>query len=41
MTLLCLYEKFNAWQTQVIELDGQGGVPPVASSPRYKSAADC
>jgi hypothetical protein len=41
MALLCLCEEFNAWQTQVLELDGQGGVTPVASSPRSKSAADC
>ena len=32
-------EKFNAWQTQVLELDGQEGVPKV-TSPRFKSVAD-
>jgi hypothetical protein len=36
--IVCMGEKFNAWQTQVIETDGQGGVSKVAVSPRPKPA---
>jgi hypothetical protein len=34
----CVDEEFNAWQTQVLEVEGQGVVPKVASSPRSKPA---
>ena len=36
-----VHEGFNAWQTQVMELDVQGGVQASSSSRPPKSAADC